>query len=194
MTDGSDLTEHHISSETIASGGMLTVKRDQVRLPNGHISQREYVIHPGAVVVVPILPNGNVILEKQFRYPLHQVFIELPAGKIDAGEAVLVTGQRELLEETGYTATEWVKLGHQHPCIGYSNEIIHIYLAQGLTAGAHRRDEDESLEVFEVPFETCITMILRGEITDGKTIVALYLAEKYLSAPYAHLNNPPSNT
>ena len=176
-----DLTEHPISSETIASGGMLTVKRDQVRLPNGATSQREYVLHPGAVVVVPILPNGNVILERQFRYPLHQVFIELPAGKIDAGEPILTTGQRELLEETGYTATEWVKLGHQHPCIGYSNEVIHIYLAQGLIEGTHQRDEDESLEVFELPFAECVAMILRGEITDGKTIVALYMAEKYLN-------------
>lgn len=176
-----DLSEECISSETIASGGMLTVKRDQVRLSNGHTSQREYVLHPGAVVVVPILPNGHVILEKQFRYPLHQVFIELPAGKIDAGEDTLVTGQRELLEETGYTADEWVKLGYQHPCIGYSNEVIHIYLAQTLKAGAHQRDEDESLEVFDLPFAECINMILRGEITDGKTIVALYLAEKYLA-------------
>lgn len=175
-----NLTEHPISSETIASGGMLTVKRDQVRLPNGGQGQREYVIHPGAVVVVPILPNGNVILEKQFRYPLHQVFIEFPAGKIDAGEPILTTGQRELLEETGYTATEWIKLGHQHPCIGYSNEVIHIYLAKGLSAGTHQRDEDESLEVFDLPFVECVNMILRGEITDGKTIVALYLAEKYL--------------
>ncbi len=175
-----DLTEYLISTQTIASGGMLTVKRDQVRLPNGLTGQREYVIHPGAVVVVPILPNGNVILEKQYRYPLHQVFIELPAGKIDAGEPILTTGQRELLEETGYTAHEWVKLGHQHQCIGYSNEVIHIYLALGLIAGEHRRDEDEALEVFDVPFSECIAMILRGEITDGKTIVALYLAEKYL--------------
>lgn len=177
-----NLTEYLISSETIASGGMLTVKRDQVRLPNGGQGQREYVIHPGAVVVVPILPNGNVILEKQFRYPLHQVFIELPAGKIDAGEPILTTGQRELLEETGYTASVWVKLGHQHPCIGYSNEVIHIYLAQGLTSGEHKRDEDESLEVFDLPFSECIAKILRGEITDGKTIVALYLAEKYLAS------------
>jgi ADP-ribose pyrophosphatase len=177
-----DLTEHLISSETIASGGMLTVKRDQVRLPNGNISQREYVTHPGAVVVVPLLPNGNVILEKQFRYPLHQVFIELPAGKIDVGEDTLVTGQRELLEETGYTASNWVKLGHQHPCIGYSNEIIHIYLAQNLVAGKHQRDEDESLIVFETPFEKCLNMIQNGEITDGKTIVALFFAEKYLHA------------
>lgn len=182
-----DLTEHHliehmVSSETIAAGGMLTVKRDQVRLPNGNISQREYVMHPGAVVVVPLLSNGNIILEKQFRYPLHQVFIELPAGKIDAGEDILVTGQRELLEETGYSATQWHKLGHQHPCIGYSNEVIHMFLARGLTAGAHRRDDDEHLEVFEAPLADCLAMIQHGEITDGKTIVALLFAEKYLNA------------
>jgi ADP-ribose pyrophosphatase len=175
-----DLTEHLISSDTIASGGMLNVKRDQVRLYNGNTTQREYVVHPGAVVVVPILANGNVILERQFRYPLHQVFIELPAGKIDVGEDILITGQRELLEETGYTASEWVKLGHQHPCIGYSNEVIHMYLARGLNAGEHQRDEDESLEVFEAAFEVCIKMIQSGEITDGKTIVALFFAEKFL--------------
>ncbi|MEQ1767274.1 MAG: NUDIX hydrolase, partial [Methylotenera sp.] len=139
-----DLIEHCLSSQTIAAGGMLTVKSDQVRLPNGNSSVREYVTHPGAVLVVPILPNGHIVLEKQFRYPLRQVFIELPAGKIDPDEDVLVTGQRELLEETGYTASHWVKLGLQHPCIGYSNEVIHIYLAHGLVAGTHQRDEDES--------------------------------------------------
>ena len=175
-----DLTEHCISSEVIADGGMLTVKRDQVRLPNGHASYREYVMHPGAVVIVPLLPNGNVVLEKQFRYPLHQVFIELPAGKIDMGEDILITGQRELLEETGYSASEWVKLGHQHPCIGYSDEVIHMYLASGLSAGSHQRDEDETLEVFEASFEHCLTMIQNGQITDGKSIIALLLAEKYL--------------
>jgi ADP-ribose pyrophosphatase len=175
-----DLTEHCISSEIMAQGGLLTVKRDVVRLPNGNTSHREYVMHPGAVVVVPLLSNGNVVLERQFRYPLHQVFIELPAGKIDANEDVLNTGQRELLEETGYSANEWVKLGAQHPCIGYSNEVIHIYLATGLVAGKHQRDEDETLEVFEMKFEDCLLMIQRGEITDGKTIVAMFLAEKYL--------------
>ena len=176
-----DLTEYCISSETIAAGGMLTLKRDQVRLPNGNSSQREYVVHPGAVVVVPILTNGNLMLERQFRYPLHQVFIELPAGKIDVGEDILITGQRELLEETGFTATEWIKLGHQHPCIGYSNEVIHMYLARGLSAGGHQRDDDEHLEVFEASFGHCLAMIKNGEITDGKTIVALFFAEKYLA-------------
>lgn len=175
-----DLTEHCISSEVIASGGMLTVKRDEVRLPNGNTSRREYVMHPGAVVVVPILDNGNVVLERQFRYALQQVFIELPAGKIDAGEAILTTGQRELLEETGYSANDWVKLGHQHPCIGYSNEVIYIYLARDLVAGTHKRDADETLEIFEASFADCLSMIQNGEITDGKTIVAIFLAEKYL--------------
>lgn len=176
-----NLTETLISSETIASGGMLTVKRDQVRLPSGNTSQREYVVHPGAVAVVPLLANGNVILERQFRYPLHRVFIELPAGKIDPGEDILVTGQRELMEETGYSASEWIKLSQVHPCIGYSNEVIHIYLARGLLKGARQPDEDESLEVFEASFADCLTMIERGEITDSKTIVALYQAEKYLA-------------
>lgn len=183
-----DLIEHCLSSQTLAAGGMLTVKCDQVRLPNGNTSQREYVMHPGAVLVVPILPNGNVVLEKQFRYPLRQVFIELPAGKIDAGEDLLVTGQRELLEETGYTAQHWVKLGLQHPCIGYSNEVIHIYLAYGLTAGKHQRDDDESLLVYEESLSNCLAQVQSGKITDGKTINALFLAEKYL------LNHPELQT
>ena len=175
-----DLTEHCISSETMVEGSLLTLKRDLVKLPNGNLSHREYVIHPGAVVVVPVLANGSIVLERQYRYPLHQEFIELPAGKIDPDEDVLRTGQRELLEETGYTADEWVKLGLLHPCIGYSNEVIHVYLAKSLSMGDHQRDEDETLVVFELEFEECLAMIQRGEITDGKTIVALYMAEKYL--------------
>ena len=182
MTQYVDLTEHELSSEIIASGGMLTVKRDQVRVPNGSVSQREYVLHPGAVVVVPLLDNGNVVLERQFRYPLRKTFIELPAGKIDKGEAILATGQREVLEETGYTANEWVNLGHQHPCIGYSNEVIHMYLARGLSLGVHNRDEDETLEIFELPLETALSMVTRCEITDGKTIVALFFASQYLKS------------
>ncbi|ACT48495.1 NUDIX domain-containing protein [Methylotenera mobilis] len=175
-----DLTEHCISSEELAQGDFLCVKRDQVRLPNGNISQREYVTHPGAVIIVPILANGNIVFERQFRYPLHQVFIELPAGKIDANETTLQTGQRELLEETGYIAQNWVKLGEQHPCIGYSNEVIHTYLAQGLVAGASQRDEDEVLEVFELSLAEAIQLVQQGKITDSKTIVALFLTEKYM--------------
>ncbi|MFA6179525.1 MAG: NUDIX hydrolase [Candidatus Methylopumilus sp.] len=179
-----DLTETCISSEIMAEGGMLTARRDQVRLPSGATSQREYVLHPGAVVIVALLDNGNLVLERQFRYPLNRVFIELPAGKIDHGEDPLLTGQRELLEETGYSANEWVYLGLQHPCIGYSNEVIHIYLARGLVAGAHNRDEDEALHVIEASLEDCLGLVQRGEITDGKTIVALFWAEKYLQGAW----------
>lgn len=175
-----DLTEHCIHSDILAQGDLLTVRKDQIQLPNGRFSQREYVIHPGAVLIVPVLPNGNIVLERQFRYQLHQVFIELPAGKIDPGEEVLITGQRELLEETGYTASEWVKLGVQHPCIGYSNEVIHIFLAQNLTVGAHKRDEDELLEVFDISLDDCLRMVMQGEITDSKTISALFMAAEYL--------------
>ncbi len=178
--DDVHLIETCLSSEVIAQGGLLTVKRDQVRLPSGANSQREYVVHPGAVLVVPILDNGNILLERQFRYPLNKVFIELPAGKIDAGESPLTTGQRELLEETGCSASDWIYLGLQHPCIGYSNEVIHSYLARGLMVGDHQRDADEAIELFEMSLDECMGAIQNGEITDGKTIIALFLAEKLL--------------
>ena len=175
-----DLKEVCISSQTIVEGGMLLAKRDKVLLSNGVMSQREYVIHPGAVVIVAINEKGTLVLERQFRYPLNKVFIELPAGKIDSGEPPIVTGQRELLEETGYAAEEWIYLALQHPCIGYSNEVIHIYLARNLTAGNHQRDEDEALQLFDASLDDCLKMIQQGLITDGKTIVALFWAEKYM--------------
>lgn len=174
------LIETTVSSELLAQGKMLTVRYDQARLPNGTISGREYVTHPGAVVVIALTQDGGVVLERQFRYPLKQVFIELPAGKIDPGEPVLQTGQRELLEETGYSGSDWVKLGIQHPCIGYSNEVIHVYLATGLTLGEHARDIDEAMDVFVWPFARVMQAIEDGEITDSKTLSAMLLAERYL--------------
>lgn len=190
MHSDTDLIETKISSEVIASGGMLTVRRDQVRLPTGGTSQREFVLHPGAVIVIPLLDNGNLLLERQFRYPLNRVFIELPAGKIDKGEDILMTAQRELLEETGYTATDWVYISQQHPCIGYSNEVIYTFLARGLSAGDHQRDEDESLQLFEASLDECLAMIQRGEITDGKTIITLLWAEKYLRQGWTAQSRP----
>ncbi len=176
-----DLTETELSSETVFHGNLLHVKRDQVKLPNGFESGREYIIHPGAVLVIPLLENGRLVFERQFRYPLRQAFIEFPAGKIDPAEPPLITGQRELLEETGYTASTWQWLAALHPCIGYSNEIIHIYLASGLQAGEHRREHDESLEVFDMTLAEAMAALQRGEITDGKTMVALFWVEKHLS-------------
>ena len=174
------LTEVCLTSELVLEGGMLRVKRDQVRLPSGNQSQREFIMHPGAVLVIPLLDNGNLLLERQFRYPLNRVFIELPAGKIDPDEAILVTGQRELLEETGYTAKEWVYLGLQHPCIGYSDEVIYMFIARGLLAGEAMQDEDEQLELFESSLEACLEMVAMQQITDAKTILALMYLEKHL--------------
>ena len=174
------LTEVCLTSELVLEGGMLRVKRDQVRLPSGNQSQREFIMHPGAVLVIPLLDNGNLLLERQFRYPLNRVFIELPAGKIDPDEAILVTGQRELLEETGYTAKEWVYLGLQHPCIGYSDEVIYMFIARGLLAGEAMQDEDEQLELFEASLEACLEMVATQQITDAKTILALMYLEKNL--------------
>lgn len=176
-----DLSETEISSETVFRGSLLHVKRDCVRLPNGGETGREYIVHPGAVLVVPVLDNGNLVFERQFRYPLRKTFIELPAGKIDPDEDILVTGQRELLEETGYTASDWRYLAALHPCIGYSDEVIHIFLASGLQAGEHRRDHDEALEVFELSLADAMDALRRGEISDGKTMIALFWAEKHLA-------------
>jgi ADP-ribose pyrophosphatase len=176
-----DLTETELSSVTVFQGSLLQVKRDQVRLPNGNETGREYIVHPGAVLVIPVLDDGRLVFERQFRYPLRKAFIELPAGKIDPNEDTLITGQRELLEETGYTAREWRYLAALHPCIGYSDEIIHIYLASGLQAGEHSRDHDESLEVFTLTLEEAMQALRRGEITDGKTMIALFWAEKHLA-------------
>ena len=184
--DSSDeLTERCLSSQDIPHTRFMRVKRDRVLLPSGREGEREYIMHPGAVLVIPILEDGRLVLERQFRYPLRQVFIELPAGKIDPNEDPLFTGQRELQEETGYTASEWIYLAAQHPCIGYSDEIIHIYLARGLTAGQHQRDADEALQIFEAHYQDCLRMVQTGEITDGKTIIALFWLEKYLQGSWS---------
>lgn len=179
-----ELIETCISSEVILDGGWIKVKRDKVKLPSGNIGQREFIIHTGAVIIVPMFDDGNILFERQFRYPLNQIFIELPAGKIDPGEDLMLTAQRELLEETGYQAAEWVYLGLQHPCIGYATEVIHILLARGLNAGKPSRDEDEALQLFAMSIDESLTKIHSGEITDGKTIVALMWAEKFLNGTW----------
>mgnify|MGYP006276040047 FL=1 len=179
-----DLIETLISSETVLNGGLMKVKRDQVRLPSGNQGQREFIVHPGAVLIVPILDNGNLLLERQFRYPLNQVFIELPAGKIDPGENILKTGQRELQEETGYSAQEWIYLGYQHPCIGYATEVIHMFLVKGLVEGEPLNDADEALQLFEASLEDCLQMVADNKITDAKSIIALMWTEKYLQGKW----------
>jgi ADP-ribose pyrophosphatase len=175
-----DLTEHVLSSEVVFEGRLLHVRRDAVRLPDGEHSVREYIQHPGAVVVIPILDNGDLILERQHRYPLHRDFIELPAGKIDADEGTLACAQRELLEETGYLAREWQYVTTVYPCIGYADERLVYYVARGLIFRGHARDDDEFLEVFQMSFEQALEQVRSGEICDVKTVVGLFWLEKLL--------------
>lgn len=179
MSHDSHLIESEISSEAVFDGVLLHVRKDEVRLPNGKTSIREYVVHPGAVVVLAELDNGKLLFERQFRYPLRRVFLELPAGKIDPGEAILDTARRELLEETGYVADTWEYLGVMHPCIGYSDERIEIFRASGLrNVGGQALDHNEFLEIVELSPASARQAVWDGRITDAKTITALYWLEQ----------------
>jgi len=175
-----DLTEKPLASKSVFDGRLLHVREDRVALPNGKEAIREYIVHPGAVVVVPVLNDGDILMVRQFRYPLHSEFIELPAGKIDAGEDTLVCGQRELREETGFVADSWHYLTTIHPCIGYSDERILIYLARGLSDHGHQRDADEFLDNLHMPLAQALEWVREGRITDVKTVVGLFWAEKIL--------------
>ena len=164
-----------MAGERVFDGALLKVHRDQVRLPDGSLGTREYIRHPGAVAIVPLFDDGRVLLERQFRYPHRRVFIEIPAGKLEPGEPHLDTARRELLEETGYTAEEWLHLGVIHPAIAYTDEAIQLYLAKGLQEGQKSLDKGEFLETFSVPFAEAIEMIRDGRISDAKSVAGLLL-------------------
>ena len=175
------LQETEIESTQVFRGRLLDVRQDRVRQPDGHETTREYVRHQGAVVVIPILDDGRLIFERQFRYPLRRAFLEFPAGKIDPGEDILTTGQRELLEETGYAADDWRYLGVMHPCIGYSNERIEIFVARALKQQTGQQlDHGEFLDLLTLSLDEAVAAVRGGEITDGKTITALFWAEKVI--------------
>lgn len=175
-----DFTETKLSSRTVHRGSFLELKEDRVRLPDGNITVREYLNHPGAVVVIPVLDDGKLIMEWQYRYALRSHFYELPAGKLHPGEDPLECAKRELWEETGYVASNWRYLGVTCPCIGYSNEKQLFYLAQGLSQRERRLDDGEFVEVLALDLATLLEWVEEGTITDGKTINGLFWAEKLL--------------
>ena len=179
------LVESTLTSSLAYQGDFLHVLHDTVQLPNGKTATREHIKHPGAVVIIPLLENGDVLLERQYRYPLERVFIEFPAGKLDhkggIAEDPLACGKRELLEETGYTALEWAYAGHMHIAIAYTNEVIHIYFARGLTKGERKLDEEEFLDVFTASPAQLLTWCADGSVTDSKTLTCALWLQNYLS-------------
>jgi ADP-ribose pyrophosphatase len=180
----SHLRETRIDGELAYDGHFLKVSRDRIKLPDGSESVREVIRHPGAVVILPLLPDGRVLLERQFRYPNDRVFIEFPAGKIDPGESSLATARRELEEETGYTAKEWNFVCTIHNAIAYSDEHLDIFLARELTAGEARLDEGEFLELFTATVPELLEMVRKGEITDVKTIIGSFWLEKFAAGTW----------
>ena len=180
MTDKlPDFTETQLSSKTVYHGRLLHVLEDEVRLPDGKPARREYILHPGAAAMVPFLDPDTVVLVRQYRYPLARHFYEIPAGKVDRGEEPLATARRELREECGYEAAEWRRLATIHPGIGYSNETIEFFLAQGLTHVGHALDEGEFLEVIKVRFTEALDWVRDGKITDQKTVIGLLWADRF---------------
>jgi ADP-ribose pyrophosphatase len=176
--DESHLIETKVSSEAVFDGKLLHVRRDVVQLPDGSLATREHIVHPGAVLIVPVLPDGRLVVERQFRYPLDRVFIEFPAGKIDPGEATEDTARRELREEAGYEATRWTPLGTIHTLISYTNERIDLFVAEGLTHVGAKLDAGEFLDIVTMTEEALLAALDRGEITDAKTVAALLLYER----------------
>jgi ADP-ribose pyrophosphatase len=184
MADDSHLIERKTGSQELVKGRLLHAFRDTVALPDGGTAVREYVVHPGAVMVIPLLDDGSVVLERQFRYPMGRVMIEMPAGKLDPGEDRLACAKRELLEETGYTAREWAHAGMLHPCISYSTEFIDIWFARGLTLTERRLDEGEFLEVTRATPAELMQWCRDGRVTDAKTLAGMLWLQNVMSGEW----------
>src|SRR3989344_161075 len=178
------LIEHTLNSQRVYEGSFIRVQRDEVRLPDGKQAVREYVLHPGAVMIVAVLPDGRLVLERQYRHPVKRVMIEFPAGKLDPGEGGLRCAQREVLEETGYPATRWARAGVMHPVIGYADEFIEVWFAEGLEAGERHLDEGEFLDVFSATQQELEDWMRDGELTDVKTIVGMIWLQKWRSGDW----------
>ena len=177
------LAEERIGGEQVYAGALLDVRRDRARLPDGGEAVREYIVHPGAVLIVPVMDDGRFVVERQFRYPHNRTFLEFPAGKLDPGESALATGMRELLEETGYAASVWTRLGIIHPVISYSTEAIELYAARGLAHVGAKLDPGEFLEIVECTEAELYVAIDEARVTDAKTIAALAMYARWTAAP-----------
>ncbi len=171
--DTSHLRETCIEPKRAWRGNFLDVRSDRVALPDGSETEREYIVHPGAVMIVPLLGEGSVLLERQWRYPMRRAMLEFPAGKLEPGEPVLACAVRELIEETGYRAAEWARAGVLHNAIGYSDEGIEVWFARGLARGERRLDAGEFLDVFEASFDELDAAARSGTVTDAKTLIGL---------------------
>jgi ADP-ribose pyrophosphatase len=171
--DAEHLRESCVAAETAWRGAFLDVRRDLVALPDGSRAHREYIVHPGAVMIVPLLDDGRLVVERQWRYPMQRAMVEFPAGKLEAGEPVLDCAVRELIEETGYRAGEWARAGFLNNAIAYSTEAIEIWFARGLVAGERRLDAGEFLDVFAASAEELDAAARRGELSDAKTLIGL---------------------
>lgn len=178
------LRETELSSEVVYEGVFLKLRRDRARMPDGAQRTREYLMHPGAAAMVPLFPDGRVLVERQFRYPLRDVFVEFPAGKLDPGEPPLATARRELLEETGYVAAEWAHVTRIHPAIGFADEALDIFLCRELTLASHSRDQDEFLELEIVTLGWLMDELRAGRLSDVKTQIAVFWLEKFVSGQW----------
>lgn len=179
MTGDADLAETLIAGDWVYRGSFLQIRREMVRLPDGGQASREFVVHPGAVMIVPLLDDGSLLLERQFRHPMGRVMLEFPAGKLDEGEDPLACARRELQEETGYSASQWAHAGVLHNAIAYSTEGIAIYFARGLRAGDRRLDEGEFLELTTLSPEALDAACAQGEVTDAKTLIGLLWLQRW---------------
>lgn len=178
------LRETEVSSELVYEGVFLKLRRDQARMPDGALRTREYLMHPGAAAMVPLLPDGRVLVERQFRYAMRDIFIEFPAGKRDPGESALETARRELIEETGYAAAEWAHLTRIHPAIGFADESLDIFLCRELTEVGRALDQDEFVEIEIVTLDWLIDELRAGRLSDVKTQIAVFWLEKLVSGQW----------
>ena len=181
LSPDAHLREQTVRSEQVYRGKFLDVRRDQIRLPDGGAAQREYIVHPGAAMVVPLLDDGRLVVERQWRHPMGRVMLEFPAGKIDAGETPFECAARELAEETGYRAAEWARAGILHNAIAYSDEGIEVWFARGLRLGQRHLDAGEFLDVAAMSQDELEAAAERGELTDAKTLIGLLWLQNWRS-------------